>query len=76
MSFKNCRIEANSQGEGKQYLLDLEAPGAEVTLEDCTFVENDAEITEQRLKELIQVGPEATGLQLTINGEQMNFSNQ
>lgn len=56
-----------------QYLLDLEASGAQVTLEDCTFVENGAEITEERLKELIQVGPNATYLQLTINGKQMEF---
>lgn len=77
VSFKNCRIEANPKGEGKQYLLDLEAPGAEVTLEDCTFVENDSEITEERLKELIQVGPNAKDtLQLTINGEQMEFLSQ
>ena len=66
LTFTNCRFEANQTTGNKQYLLSVRAPGAKVTLTGCSYYADRAEIED--LSPYLTVYPEATDLQLTIDG--------
>ena len=68
LTFTNCRFEANQTTGNKQYLLSVRAPGAKVTLTDCSFFADGAEIPESELGSYISVFSEAADIQLTIDG--------
>lgn len=74
MTFKNCRIEANQTTGNKQYLLSVRAADAKVTLDNCTFFANGAEIADGDLGNYLNVYPVASDLELTIDGTVVTIS--
>ena len=68
LTFKNCRIEANQTTGNKQYLLSVRAGGAKVTLSNCTYFADGAEIPEEQLGRYLNIYPAAIDLVLTIDG--------
>ena len=68
LTFNNCRIEANQTTGNKQYLLSVRASGAKVTLNNCTFFADSAEIANENLGNYLNIYNEARDLVLTIDG--------
>ena len=67
LTFNNCRIEANQTTGNKQYLLSVRASGAKVTVNNCTFFANGAEIADEDLVNYLNIYPVASDLVLTID---------
>ena len=67
LTFKNCRIEANQTTGNNQYLLSVRASGAKVTLDNCTFFADGAEIADGNLGSYISLYSAASDLVLTID---------
>ena len=74
LTFNNCRIEANQTTGNKQYLLSVRASGAKVTLNNCTFFADGAEIADGNLGSYLNIYPAASNLVLTIDGEVIPIS--
>ena len=74
LTFKNCRIEANQTTGNKQYLLSVRAAGAKVTLDNCTFFANGAEIADGDLGDYLNIYSVASDLVLTIDGTVVTIS--
>ena len=69
LTFNNCRIEANRTTDNKQYLLSVRASGAKVTLNNCTFFANGAEIADEDLGSYLHIYSAASDLVMTIDGK-------
>ena len=67
LTFNNCRIEANQTTGNKQYLLSVRASGAKVTLNNCTFFADGAEIANENLSNYLNIYSVASDLVLTID---------
>ena len=74
LTFNNCRIEANQTTGNKQYLLSVRASGAKVTLNNCTFFADGAEIADEDLGNYLNIYPAASDLVLTIDGGVISIS--
>ncbi len=74
LTFNNCRIEANQTTGNKQYLLSVRASGAKVTLNNCTFFADGAEIADEDLGSYLNIYSAASDLVLTIDGEVIPIS--
>ena len=68
LAFNNCRIEANQTTGNKQYLLSVRAGNAKVTLNNCTFFADGAEIADENMGNYLNIYSTASDLVLTIDG--------
>ena len=68
LTFNNCRIEANQTTGNMQYLLSVRASDAKVTLNNCTFFADRAEIADEALGRYLNIYSAASNLVLTIDG--------